>query len=45
MTNTLISKGHIVDFRPPNVIRVAFSPLYLRFADVASLVRLLTTLS
>lgn len=45
MTNTLISKGHIVDFRPPNVIRVAFSPLYLRFADVASLVRLLATLS
>jgi kynureninase len=44
MTTTLIDKGHIVDFRPPNVIRVAFSPLYLRFADVASLVSLLAGL-
>ena len=44
MTDTLIGKGHIVDFRPPNVIRVAFSPLYLRFVDVASLVELLAGL-
>ena len=44
MTDTLIANGHIVDFRPPNVIRVAFSPLYLRFADVASLVELLAGL-
>jgi kynureninase len=44
MTTTLIEKGHIVDFRPPNVIRVAFSPLYLRFVDVASLVSLLAGL-
>lgn len=44
MTETLIAKGHVVDFRPPNVIRVAFSPLYLRFVDVASLVALLAGL-
>lgn len=44
MADTLITQGHIVDFRPPNVIRVAFSPLYLRFADVASLVERLAGL-
>ena len=38
MSKELISRGLIVDFRPPNVIRVAFSPLFLRFSDVAKLV-------
>ena len=38
MSQELIRRGLIVDFRPPNVIRVAFSPLFLRFADVARLV-------
>ena len=38
MSKELIARGLVVDFRPPNVIRVAFSPLFLRFADVARLV-------
>ena len=38
MSQELIRRGLIVDFRPPNVIRVAFSPLFLRFVDVARLV-------
>jgi len=38
MSKELIARGLIVDFRPPNVIRIAFSPLFLRFADVAKLV-------
>ncbi|MEY4158525.1 MAG: hypothetical protein RL743_1020, partial [Actinomycetota bacterium] len=38
MSKELIARGLIVDFRPPDVIRIAFSPLFLRFADVARLV-------
>ena len=38
LTEELISDGFIVDFRPPNVIRVAVSPLFLRFSDVAALI-------
>jgi kynureninase len=38
MSKELIARGLVVDFRPPNVIRVAFSPLFLQFADVARLV-------
>jgi kynureninase len=34
----LISDGFIVDFRPPNVIRIALSPLFLRFNDIAALI-------
>ena len=45
LSKILISRGLIVDFRPPNVIRVAFSPLFLRFADVARLVRELSRLN
>ena len=44
MSKELIARGLVVDFRPPNVIRVAFSPLFLRFADVARLVGELTRL-
>ena len=44
MSKELIARGLIVDFRPPNVIRVAFSPLFLRYADVARLVGELTVL-
>ena len=38
LTEELIGDGFIVDFRPPNVIRIALSPLFLRFDDVAALV-------
>jgi len=38
LTEELIGDGFIVDFRPPNVIRVALSPLFLRFSDVAALI-------
>jgi kynureninase len=38
LTEELISDGFIVDFRPPNVIRVALSPLFLCFDDVAALI-------
>ena len=44
MSKELIDRGFIVDFRPPNVIRVAFSPLFLRFVDVARLVAGITRL-
>jgi kynureninase len=45
MSEELITRGLIVDFRPPNVIRIAFSPLFLRFADVARLVGELSRLN
>ena len=45
MSKELIARGLVVDFRPPNVIRVAFSPLFLRFADVARLVGELSRLN
>lgn len=45
MSDELIARGLVVDFRPPNVIRVAFSPLFLRFADVARLVAEITRLN
>ena len=38
LTAELISDGFIVDFRPPNVIRIALSPLFLRFNDIAALI-------
>lgn len=44
LSKQLIDRGLIVDFRPPNVIRVAFSPLFLRFSDVARLIGELTRL-
>jgi kynureninase len=45
MSKELIARSLIVDFRPPNVIRIAFSPLFLRFADVARLVGELSRLN
>jgi len=38
LTEELIGDGFIVDFRPPNVIRIALSPLFLRFNDIAALI-------
>jgi len=38
LTEELIGDGFIVDFRPPNVIRIALSPLFLQFSDVAALI-------
>lgn len=45
MSKELIARSLTVDFRPPNVIRIAFSPLFLRFADVARLVGELSRLN
>ena len=45
MSKELITRSLIVDFRPPNVIRIAFSPLFLRFTDVARLVGELSRLN
>jgi len=38
LTAELIGDGFIVDFRPPNVIRIALSPLFLHFNDIAALI-------
>jgi kynureninase len=32
----LIARGVVGDFRPPDIMRFGFSPLFLRYADVAS---------
>lgn len=37
----LREQGIVVDFRPPNVVRVCPAPLYTRFADVLSFVKYL----
>ena len=34
ISQKLISKGIIVDYRPPNIIRFGLTPLYLSFEDV-----------
>ena len=34
-----IEAGVIADFRAPNVLRVGFAPLYLRFEDISNAVR------
>jgi kynureninase len=34
VTQALIARGVIGDFRTPDVIRLGFGPLYLRFTDV-----------
>lgn len=38
LTAELIGTGFIVDFRPPNVVRIALNPLFLRFNDIAALI-------
>ena len=45
MSKALIARGLIVDFRPPNVIRIAFNPLFIRFSDVAHLVDALSVIA
>jgi kynureninase len=34
VTQALIARGVVGDFRPPDLLRLGFSPLYLSFADV-----------
>lgn len=41
ISQALIERGIIVDFRSPDLIRFGFSPLYLSFADVARAVETL----
>lgn len=41
MTDWLMHQGALVDFREPNIIRVAPAPLYNKFSDVYQLVNLM----
>lgn len=41
VTNTLISRNVITDYREPEVIRIGVTPLYLRFVDVWDAVTIL----
>ncbi|ESS10772.1 MAG: hypothetical protein A07HR60_02792 [uncultured archaeon A07HR60] len=38
LSRALRDRGIIVDYRPPNVVRVCPSPLYTRFEDVTAVV-------
>lgn len=44
ISEALKERGVVVDFRPPNVIRVCPSPLYVRFEDVWDAVKHLRTI-
>ena len=40
----LIAQGVIADFRAPDILRVGFSPLFLRFADIGHSVQVLSAI-
>lgn len=44
ISESLIKKGIIIDFRPPNIIRFGFSPLYVRFIDIWDTVKVIKSI-
>lgn len=41
LCQALIKRGVIADFRAPNILRLGFTPLYLRYADMGDAVAIL----
>ena len=40
----LIAKGIVADFRAPNVLRLGFAPLYVRYQDIVTSISTLATI-
>lgn len=44
ISQALIAKGIVADFRAPNVLRLGFAPLYVRYQDIVTSISTLATI-